>query len=110
MDLLADENVEPEWIQALEGDGHDVLSVVEAEELGASSPDADVLAATGRLNRVLVTADRSDFGEPPTDDHAGIVIIADVTRSGGEIRRAVRLLDSSVPDLSGRVAYVSDWL
>lgn len=69
-----------------------------------------MLAATGRLSRVLVTADQSDFGEPSTDDHAGIVIIADVTRSGGEIRRAIRRLACAVANVSGHVTYVSDWL
>ena len=109
MDLLADENVETEWVQALRDDGHDVSRVVDIEELGASATDPNVLAGATQRNRVLLTADQSDFSDPPTDDHSGI-IIADITRTGGQVRRAVRRIEQSVSDLSGHVAYVSDWL
>ena len=34
MELLADENIETEWVQALRDDGHDVVRVVDVEELG----------------------------------------------------------------------------
>ena len=49
-------------------------------------------AAATALNRVLLTADRSDFADPPRDDHAGIIIVASITRSGGEIRRGLHRL------------------
>ena len=65
MDLLVDENVETEWVQALRDDGH---------------------------------------------DDPGVIVIADVTRTGGQVRRAVRRIEQSVSDLSDHVAYVSDWL
>jgi predicted nuclease of predicted toxin-antitoxin system len=110
MDLLADENVETEWVQALRDDGHDVLRVVDADDLGVSATDPDVLAAATERGRVLLTADQSDFSDPPKDDHLGIIIIADINRSGGEIRRAVRHIENTVPDLSASVAYVSDWV
>lgn len=110
MEILADENVETEWIGALQDDGHDVVRVVDIESLGVSAPDTEVLDAAIDRDRILLTADQSDFSEPPTDDHPGIVIIADVTRTGGEVRRAVRRLDRTVPDLSGFVVYVNDWL
>jgi predicted nuclease of predicted toxin-antitoxin system len=73
MDLLADENVETEWVQALRDDGHDVSRVVNVEELGASATDQNVLAGATQRNRVLLTADQSDFSDPPTDDHPGII-------------------------------------
>lgn len=110
MDLLADENVETEWIQALRDDGHDVSRVVDIDALGVSATDPNVLAIATQQNRVLLTADQSDFSTPPTDEHPGIIIIADVTRTGGHIRRAIRRIERSVPDLSGHIAYVSDWL
>ena len=34
----------------------------------------------------------------------------DVTRTGGQVRRAVRRIEQSVSDLSDHVAHVSDWL
>lgn len=110
MELLADENVETEWIQALRDDGHDVVRVVDIEDLGVSASDPDVLSVATRKDRVLLTADQSDFSNPPADEHPGIIIIADVTRTGGEVRRAVRRIERSVSDLSDHVAYVSDWL
>jgi predicted nuclease of predicted toxin-antitoxin system len=110
MELLADENVETEWIQALRDDGHDVVRVVDIEDLGVSASDPDVLAVATRKDRVLLTADQSDFSNPPADEHPGIIIIADVTRTGGEVRRAVRRIERSVSDLADHVAYVSDWL
>lgn len=110
MKLLADENAETEWIQALRDDGHDVVRVVDIEELGVSATDPSVLSVASQQNRVLLSADQSDFSDPPNDDHRGIVIVADVTRTGGEVRRAVRRIDRAVPDLSGHIAYVSDWL
>jgi hypothetical protein len=110
MELLADENVDTEWVQALRDDGHDVLRVVDIEKLGVSATDPNVLMAAAQRDRVLLTADQSDVSDPPTDAHRGIVIVADVTRTGGEVRRAVRRIEQSVSDLSGHIAYVSDWL
>lgn len=110
MDLLADENVETEWIQALRDDGHDVVRVVDVDELGVSATDPDVLSVAIRQERVLLTADQSDFSDPPIENHRGIIIVADVTRTGGEVRRAVRRIEHSFADFSGNVAYVGDWL
>lgn len=110
MDLLADENIETEWVQALRDDGHNVNRVVDIEELEVSATDPTVLAVATQRDRVLVTADQSDFSSPPSDDHSGIIIIADVARTGGEVRRAVRRIEHSAPDLSGHIADVSDWL
>jgi hypothetical protein len=110
MELLADENAETKWIQALRDDGHDVVRVVDIEGLGVSATDPSVLSVASQQSRVLLTADQSDFSDPPKDDHRGIIIIADVKRTGGEVRRAVRRIERSVPDLSGHVAYISDWL
>ena len=108
MELLADEDIETEWVKALSDDGHDIVRVVDIEELGVSATDSNVLAGATQRNRVLLTADQSDFSDPPTDDHLGIIIIADVSRTGGQVRRTVRRIEQSVSDLSGHVAYVSD--
>jgi predicted nuclease of predicted toxin-antitoxin system len=110
MDFLADENIETEWLQALRDDGHNVVRVVDVEDLGVSATDPDVLAEAIQEGRVLLTADQSDFSNPPADEHPGIIIIADVTRTGGEVRRAVRRIERLAPNLSNHVAYVSDWL
>lgn len=110
MELLADENIETEWIHALRDDGHDVVRVVDIEDLGVSATDQRVLDVASQRERVLLTADQSDFSDPPNEGHPGIIIVADGTRTGGQIRRAVRRIERSVPDLSGHIAYISDWL
>lgn len=110
MEILADENSDTEWVQTLRDDGHDIVRVVDMDDLGVSAADSDVLAVAIQTNRVLLTADQSDFSDPPAEEHAGIIIVADVTRTGGEIRRAVRRIERSYPDLSNNIAYVSDWL
>ena len=61
MELLADENVDTEWVQALGDDGHDVLRVVDIEELGVSATDPNILTAAAERDRALLTADQSDF-------------------------------------------------
>lgn len=43
MEILADENVETEWVEALRGDGHDIVRVVDVEALGVSASDTAVL-------------------------------------------------------------------
>ena len=110
MRLLADENIDAEWIRALTDDGHDIVRAVDAAPLEIGDPDPAVLEAATVLNRVLLTADRSDFADPPCDDHAGIIIVASVTRSGGEIRRGLRRLEDTSYDLAGTVTYLGDWL
>jgi predicted DNA-binding protein (UPF0278 family) len=110
MDILADENAETEWIRALRDDGHDVLRVVETNGLCIGAPDIDVLAVATRVDRVVLTADQSDFGNPPMDDHVGIVIVSEPGLTGAEVRQGVRRIERNYPDLSGYVAYVNDWL
>lgn len=110
MELFADENVKTEWVRALRDDGHDVVRVVDDDALGLSAADDVILAVAAERGRVLLTADQTDFSDPPTDDHAGIILIADGTRTGGDVRRAVRRIETEVTDLTGHIAYVSDWL
>lgn len=59
MDLLADESVERQIVEALRGAGHDVVSIAES---GPGMPDDEVLALSTRNRAVLVTLD-TDFGE-----------------------------------------------
>jgi predicted nuclease of predicted toxin-antitoxin system len=59
MRFLADENTDARVIKALRADGHDVVSVAEAEP-GIS--DEKVLEWANRESRILITEDL-DFGE-----------------------------------------------
>lgn len=80
MDLLADENIQTEWIQALRDDGHDIIRVVDSEELGVSATDPDVLAVATQQNRILLTADQSDFGNPPSTNTPGLSLLLTIPR------------------------------
>lgn len=66
MRLLADENIDAERIRALADDGHDIVRAVDAAPLEIGDLDPAVLAAATALNRVLLTADRSDFARHAT--------------------------------------------
>lgn len=83
MELLADENADTEWVQALRGDGHDVARVVDLPDLDVGAPDPEVLAVATREGRVLLTSDCSDVTDPPITDHA-VVIVVGSTRRGGQ--------------------------
>lgn len=110
MRLLADENVDTEWVRSLANDGHDVVRVFDDSTLGEGASDEAVLRRARAADRVLLTADRSDFGTPGIEDHAGIVLVTDPTTTGGEIRRGIRRIGRQFPDLTGSVAYLGDWL
>jgi len=110
MRLLADENADVQWIQALDEGGHDIVRVTTTAGLDAGVSDRSVLDWATTNGRVLLTADQSDFSDPPQDDHAGVIIVADVSRSGGEVRRGADRIDQSGYDLTCRVAFLSDWL
>lgn len=110
MRILADENVDTAIVSALAESGHDVTRVVDDPNLGESALDADVLAEATRQGRVLLTGDTSDFGDPPAEDHAGIVLLTDGTVSGSDVRRGIRRIERQYPELAGAVAHLTDWL
>lgn len=110
MDILADENIEPEWRHALVGEGHDVVGVVEIDEFEPGPTDHTVLTVAADQDRVLLTADQADFSDPPMAEHSGIVIVNDTSVSGDNVRKAVRRIDRLVPDLAGQVLYLTEWL
>lgn len=58
----------------------------------------------------MLTGDQADFSDPSTDDHPGIVIVTDPTRSGDGVRRGVRRIERRYPDLTGGIVYLSDWI
>jgi hypothetical protein len=104
MELLADETVDAAWILAVRDDGHEVLRVGAVDEPPPSAIDPAVVAVAARLDRVLPTAESSDFTDPPIDDHAGVLIVVDGTRTGGGLRCARRPIEEAVRDRSPRIA------
>ncbi|MEZ3116659.1 DUF5615 family PIN-like protein [Halobaculum sp. MBLA0147] len=108
--MLADECIEPKWTTALRGAGYEVTRVRDQPELGAGASDEAVVTFAAGHDLVVVTGDRSDYTDPACTDHAGIVVVGtDRDPSGEEVREAFERIREAYPDLSGRVAYVSDW-
>lgn len=110
MRILADENVDTENVRALVDSGHDVVRVVDEPQLGESAADPAVLERAKQQDRVLLTEDTSDFGDPPVEEHAGVVLVTDGTVSGSEVRRGIRRIERQYPDPSGAVAHLNDWI
>jgi predicted nuclease of predicted toxin-antitoxin system len=74
MNLLADESVDRQVVEALRQDGHTVTSIA---ELRPSIPDSEVLNEAKKQSAVLLTAYK-DFGElvfPLRRIHAGVVLL-----------------------------------
>ena len=88
MRILADENLKPAHVSALDAAGHDVIRVRESVGKGASDPE--VLESATRSNRILVTYDRKDFSD--VTDHHG-VLIATETMAPRNVRRTVEVIE-----------------
>lgn len=61
IDVLLDEDTDAVIKQFLEDQGHDVERVVEIDELGPGTDDADVLDYAEREDRVIITYDEGFF-------------------------------------------------
>ena len=56
-----------------------------AASLGVSATDPTVIATATQQSRAVLTTAQSEFSAPPTGDHSGIMIIADVTWAGEQV-------------------------
>jgi hypothetical protein len=103
--------VKPKWILALQSEGYRVRRVEAVPELGEGTDDIRNLVYASERGMVLLTGDEKDFADPPRDDHRGIVIVdTDADPSGAELVRATTRILTQYPDLSGNVAWVTEWL
>lgn len=84
MRVLADENVVPAHVSALDSAGHEVRRSDDVLEKGAT--DDVVLETAAELNRVVLTYDRKDFGD--VTGHAGVLIATEDMRPR-DLRNAV---------------------
>jgi hypothetical protein len=105
MRILADENLKPAHVSALDAAGHDVVRVMDVLSKGA--PDSKVLEAARESNRVVVTYDRKDFSD--VTDHAG-VFIANEAMAPRDVRRAIELIEQVYPSLENVVEFLPDWV
>lgn len=108
MRLFADENVEPQVVEALRSLGHDVLCVGECM---TGAADDKVLACAAAGERILVTSDK-DFGELAFRlGHlaTGILLLRLGTEAGAEKARTVSaVLPKIAHRLAGNMVVVTD--
>jgi predicted nuclease of predicted toxin-antitoxin system len=104
MRVLADENVVPAHVSALDSAGHDVRRSDDVLEKGAT--DVVVLETATEANRVVLTYDRKDFSD--VTDHSG-VLIATEDMKPRDLRNAVERVATAYPALDDVVEYLSDW-
>jgi predicted nuclease of predicted toxin-antitoxin system len=76
--LLDEDSGARSLTEALRAAGHDVVRVVDVEELGMGASDIEVLNYAVRDDRVLVTKNGSDFTEIIARDsiaHPGVLVV-----------------------------------
>lgn len=104
MRVLAEEDVVPAHVSALDSAGHDVQRSDAVIEKGAT--DEVVLETATEANRVVLTYDRTDFSD--VTDHAR-VLIATADTQPRDVRNAVERVSTAYPSLDDVVEYLSDW-
>lgn len=111
--LYVDEDAgEDAVVKGLRTRGIDVLTTVEANQLGAT--DAEQLATSIRLRRTIYTFNVGDFAQLHQEhleqgrEHTGIVVVPDQRCSAGEkIRRVTKFLKSvSAEEMLNRMKYL----
>ena len=93
--VLLDENVTSGAEVELERRGHDAIHVLTTTELGAGTPDWDLVAFVRRTDRLLVTGD-TGFLEPGHRGDATVLFCQDDDLTPEEIGELLDLLDSYV--------------
>lgn len=97
--LLVDENVATGTAVALEERGHDAVHVTVSPELGAGTPDADLVAFARRTDRVLITGD-TGFLIPDHREDATVLFCQEDDLEPGEVGELVERLDTYIDDQS----------
>lgn len=91
-EILSDEVETSPW-----DNNHDIIRVVDVENLGRGALERDVLSIAIREDLDLLTADRSDFSDPLVAHHPSHIVIFDVSRTIGESHRTLSQLEGSIP-------------
>jgi len=101
-----DENLPASAAAVLASHGHDIETVTAEGLTGA--PDPDVVAATAKEGRILISLDRGmgDIRSYPPGSHAGIIVLRLADQSAASVTKAISDLASldSLDSLTGTVA------
>ena len=108
MRLYADENFPLPVVAELRRLGHDVLTAFEDGRANKSIPDKAVLTRSQKLDRAVLTINRSDFRRLHIDghQHAGIIICTFDTDFIGQANRIHNLFTAAV-NLKGELRRVN---
>lgn len=89
MKIKLDENLPRAAGQVLRNAGHDVDTVADEELSGA--PDTQVVAASAKAGRLLISLDRGlgDVRAYPPGSHAGILVLRVAEQSAARVAEAV---------------------
>ena len=93
--VLLDENVASSAEAELEHRGHDAIHVLTTDELGAGTPDEDLVAFVRRTDRLLITGD-TGFLEPDHRRDVTVLFCQDDDLKPEEIGELLDSLDSYV--------------
>ena len=94
--FLLDENIDPKVATYLDKEGLYAEHVRDALGEGADDED-DVLPYARAHNLIVVTSDVKDFGDLPSDSHAGVVLLYDDTMPAYRVASALIALVDTYP-------------
>lgn len=106
MRFLLDENLSPKVCPLLDAAGHDAVHVRDCALAGA--PDAAVLAYAARDSRIVVTADRADFGRELAgsgDATPSVILLRQLAR----VVRAADVTALLIANLTPDIIDALDW-
>lgn len=95
--FLLDENVDPKVATYLEKEGLYAEHVRDTLGQGADDGD-DVLPHARASELIIVTSDVSDFGDIPSDAHAGVVLLYDDTMPAYRVASALITMTDVYPN------------
>lgn len=99
--FLLDENIDPKVATYL--DKEDLFAVHVRDTLGQGADDEDdVLPYARDHDLIVVTSDVTDFGDLPSEDHAGVVLLYDDTMPAYRVASALITMVDTYP---GRDAF-----
>ena len=94
--LLLDENIDPKVATYL--DKEDLFAVHVRDTLGQGADDEDdVLPYARDHDLIVVTSDVTDFGDLPSEDHTGVVILYDDTMPAYRVASALITMVDTYP-------------
>ena len=95
--FLLDENVDPDVAAHLENEEVVAEHVRDALAEGADD-ETDILPYAREHGLIVVTSDVTDFGDLPTEDHAGVILLYDDTMPANRVASALVELVEAYPD------------